>query len=113
VVGIGLGVSDLLITNNRTIGLPATGDSAPYASFSAENEYTQRRNFTWDVLVGLEYSYCADWAVSTGYRWFNAGEFKGPQYLRTATGAAVDINCDTWNMRLKTNEWFVEFKIFI
>lgn len=39
-IGVGLGTSNLLITNYRTTGLPPTGDSAPYASFSAENQYT-------------------------------------------------------------------------
>ena len=112
-IGVGLGVSNLLITNYRTIGLPPTGDSAPYASFSAENQYTLRKNFTYTFLAGFEYSYNADWAIGTGYRWFNAGHFKGPRYQRVASGAAVDVACDAWKMRFRSNEWFIEFKIFI
>lgn len=113
IIGVGVGTSYLLITNFRTTGLPATGDSAPYLSFSAENQYTLRKNFTYTVLAGLEYSYQDDWAINTGYRWFNAGHFQGPQYLRTNTGAAVDVGSNQWDMRFRANEWFVEFKIYI
>jgi len=113
IIGAGIGVSNLLITNFRTTGLPATGDSSPYESFSAENEYTLRRNFTYTFLLGAEYSYSDKFAIGTGYRWLNAGDFKGPQYLRTAGGSAVDIADDEWDMRFRANEWFIEFKIFI
>lgn len=112
-IGVGLGSSNLLITNYRTTGLPPTGDSSPYPSFSAENQYTLRRKFTYTLLAGFEYS-CNDcWALGTGYRWFNAGCFKGPRYQRVASGAAVDVGCDAWDMRFRSNEWFIEFKIFI
>lgn len=112
-IGVGLGVSDLLITNYRTTGLPPIGDSAPYATFSAENQYTLRRNFTYTFLAGLEYRYHDSWALGTGYRWFNAGHFKGPQYQRVSGGSAVDVGGDTWQMRFRAHEWFIEFKIFI
>lgn len=112
-IGAGVGVSNLLITNYRTTGLPPTGDSSPYASFSAENQYTLRKNFTYTLLAGFEYSHNASWAIGTGYRWFNAGHFKGPRYQRVASGSAVDVACDAWKMRFRSNEWSIEFKIFI
>lgn len=112
-IGAGIGASDLLITNFRTTGLPPTGDSSPYSSFSSENQYTLHRNFTYLFMAGFEYSHSDRWAIGTGYRWFNAGQFKGPQYLRAANGSAVDVGNDTWNMRFRANEWFIEFKIFI
>lgn len=112
-VGFGLGVSNLLITNYRTTGLPPTGDSSPYASFSAENQYTLHKNFTYTLLAGFEYNYNDYWAVGTGYRWFNAGHFKGPRYQRVNSGSAVDVSGDQWKMRFRANEWFIEFKIFI
>jgi len=103
----------MLITNYRTTGLPPIGDSFPYATFSAENQYTLCKNFTYTILAGLEYNHNASWAIGTGYRWFNAGCFNGPQYQRVASGAAVDVGCDTWKMRFVANEWFLELKIFI
>lgn len=112
-IGVGLGVSNLLITNYRTTGLAPTGDSAPYASFSAENQYKHCTNFTYALLAGFEYSYNDCWAIGTGYRWFNAGHFKGPRYQRVASGAAVDVAGDAWKMRFRSNEWFIEFKIFL
>jgi hypothetical protein len=112
-IGAGIGVSNLLITNFRTTGLPPSGDSAPYPSFSAENQRTLRQNFTYTVLIGFEYNYNESWAISTGYRWFDAGKFKGPRYQRVATGAAVDVGGEEWKMRFRANEWFVELKIFI
>ncbi len=111
-IGAGVGISNLLITNFRTTGLPPTGASDPYASFSAENQYTLRKNFTYTLLAGLEYSYKDYWAIGTGYRWFNAGHFKGPRYQRVASGAAVDVSGDAWKMRFRANEWFIELKIF-
>jgi opacity protein-like surface antigen len=72
-----------------------------------------RKNFTYTLLVGLEYSYNNSWAIGTGYRWLNAGHFKGPRYQRVASGSAVDVDSDKWTMRFRTNEWFIEFKIFI
>lgn len=113
VFGFGLGGSNIVITNYRTTGLAPIGDSAPYPSFSNENQYTIRRNFTYTLLVGLEYSHQNAWAIGTGYRWFNAGHFRGPQYQRVSGGSAVDVGCDAWKMRLRANEWFIEFKIFI
>lgn len=113
IIGAGIGVSNLLITNFRTTGLPPSGASAPFASFSAENQYTLCKNFTYTALIGFEYSYNDCWAIATGYRWFDAGKFKGPRYQRVASGAAVDVADDAWEMRFRSNEWFVEFKIFI
>jgi hypothetical protein len=113
ILGAGVGVSYLLITNYRTTGLLPTGGSSPHQSFSAENEYTLRKKFTYSALIGLEYDYNACWALATGYRWLDAGRFKGPRYLRVDTGSAVDIANDSWRMRFRSNEWFVELKIFI
>jgi opacity protein-like surface antigen len=112
-MGFGLGASNLLITNYRTTGLPPSGDSAPYASFSAENQYTLRRHFTYTILAGFEFNHNDRWALGTGYRWFDAGHFRGPRFQRVADGSAVDVACDTWKMRFKANEWFIEFKILI
>lgn len=111
-IGVGVGTSHLLITNFRTTGLPPTGDSAPYASFSAENTYTLRKHFTYTALAGFEYNYHDSWAISTGYRWLDAGKFKGPRFQRVATGAAVDIGGKEWKMRFRANEWFIALKIF-
>ena len=113
VIGAGVGISNLCITNFRTTGLPPSGDSAPYASFASENQHTSRRNFTYTALIGFEYNYNDIWAISTGYRWFDAGKFNGPRYIRTDTGAAVDVGGNTWKMRFRANEWFVGFKLFI
>lgn len=113
VLGAGVGGSSLLITNYRTTGLPPTGDSSPYASFSAENQYTLRTKFTYTALAGFEYSFKDSWAIGSGYRWFDAGHFKGPRYQRVASGSAVDVAGDAWRMRFRSNEWFIEFKIFI
>jgi hypothetical protein len=113
IIGAGIGVSNLLITNFRTKGLPPSGASAPFASFSAENQYTLRRNFTYTALIGFEYNYNDCWAIATGYRWFDAGRFKGPRFQRVSTGAAVDVAGEEWKMHFRSNEWFVEFKVFI
>lgn len=113
VLGAGVGVSNLFITNFRTTGLAPTGASYPYPSFSSENQYTHRQNFTYTVLLGVEYN-CNDvWAISTGYRWFDAGKFKGSRYQRVNTGAAVDVRGNEWKMRFRANEWYVQLKIFI
>lgn len=113
IIGFGVGASNLLITNFRTTGLPPTGDSFPFASFSVENQYTLRRKFTSTLLAGFEYNRDDCWAISTGYRWFNPECFKGPRFVRAASGAAVDVDGDEWRMRFRANEWFIEFKIFI
>ena len=112
-IGSGLGVSNLQITNFRTTGLPPNGDSAPFESFSAENQYTLRKNFTYTLFAGLEYSYNNYWAIGSGYRWFDAGHFKGPRYQRVNSGSSVDLDGDKWKMRFRANEWFLEFKILI
>lgn len=113
IIGGGLGVSNLLITNFRTTGLPPSGASAPFASFSNENQYTRRNHFTYTALVGFEYNYSDCWAIATGYRWFDAGRFKGPRFQRVATGGAVDVDGKEWKMRFRSNEWFIELKIFL
>lgn len=113
IIGAGVGVSNLLITNFRTTELPPSGSSAPFASFSAENQYTLRKNFTYTALVGLEYNHKDRWTIGTGYRWFDAGNFQGPLFQRVSSGAAVDVNGQEWQMRFRSNEWFIELKIFI
>jgi hypothetical protein len=113
IIGAGIGVSNLSITNFRTTGLPPSGASDPFASFSAENQHTLRKNFTYTALVGFEYNHKDNWAITIGYRWFDAGKFKGPRFQRVATGAAVDVAGEEWKMRFRSNEWFVEFRIFI
>jgi len=112
-LGVGVGVSNLFITNFRTTGLPPSGASFPFESFSAENQYTLRKNFTYTVLFGFEYNYQERMAISTGYRWFDAGRFKGPRFLRVGTGGAVDVAGQEWKMRFRAHEWFVELKIFL
>lgn len=112
-IGAGIGLSNLLITNFRTTGLPSTGGSAPFASFSAENQYTLRRNFTYTACIGFEYNYNDSWAITTGYSWLDAGQFKGPRFQRVSTGSAVDLAGEEWKMRFRSNEWFIEFKIFL
>lgn len=113
IIGAGIGVSHLLITNFRTTGLPPSGGSAPFESFSAENQYTLRKKFTYTALFGFEYNYKDCWAIGTGYRWFDGGKFSGPRFQRVSTGAAVDVAGEAWKMRFRSNEWFIEFKIFI
>lgn len=113
VIGAGVGVSNLYITNFRTTGLPPSGDSSPHASFSAENQHTLRNNFTYTALFGFEYNYNDCWAIATGYRWLDAGKFKGPRFQRVSNGAAVDVAGDEWKMRFRSNEWFIELKIFL
>lgn len=111
-VGAGVGVSDLLITNFRTTGLPPSGESDPYASFSVENAYTLRRRCTYTVLAGVEYNVQDRFALSTGYRYFDAGRFKGPRFFRVANGSAVDVSGDEWKLRFRANEWFIALKMF-
>ncbi|MDP1836190.1 MAG: hypothetical protein Q8K75_09750 [Chlamydiales bacterium] len=113
ILGLGVGSSNLTITSFRTTGLPPSGDSAPFDSFSAENQHTLRKKFTYTALVGLEYNHDDSWAIATGYRWFDAGTFKGPRFIRVANGSAVDVSGQEWQMRFKSNEWFVELKIFM
>lgn len=112
-LGAGIGVSHLLITNFRTTGLAPSGASAPFDSFSSENQHALRSNFTYTASIGLEYNHNDRWAIATGYRWFDAGTFKGPRYLRVGSGGAVDVAGEKWKMRFRSNEWLVEFKIFL
>lgn len=113
ILGAGVGVSCLHISNFRTTGLPSTGSSFPFPSFSAENQYTHQTNFTYTALIGLEYNYNDSWAISTGYRFLDAGKFKGPRYLRVSTGGAVDISGEEWKMHFRANEWFIEFSLYL
>jgi hypothetical protein len=113
IVGVGIGVSNLLISNFRTTGLPPSGASGPFDSFASENQYTVRRNFSYSALIGFEYNYQDSWALSTGYRWFDAGQFSGPRYIRVDTGGAVDVANQTWKMNFHAHEWFLEFKLYL
>jgi opacity protein-like surface antigen len=111
VLGAGVGVSQLKIYNFRSSGLPDTGDNVP--GFGSDNEYTKRYHFTYQVMVGLEYRYGETWALSAGYRWFDAGKFKGPSYIRNPAGLGQDVRPHEWRMKFRSNEAFVEFKVFI
>jgi len=112
-LGVGVGYSHLLITNFRTTGLSPSGASFPFLSFANENQYTLRKNFTYALFVGLEYNFNECFAIGTGYRWLDAGSFKGPRFIRTASGGAVDVRHEEWKMRFRSNEWFIELKYFL
>lgn len=112
VIGGGIGISRFKIFNFRSTGLPPV-DNDGLPAFASENEYTVRYHFSYQVSVGLEYNHCDIWALSIGYRWFDAGKFKGPRYIRTANGDAHDIGPHEWEMRLRANEVFIEAKFFL
>ncbi len=53
IIGAGIGVSNLFITNFRTTGLPPSGGSSPFESFSAENQHTTILDV--NKLIGKSY----------------------------------------------------------
>lgn len=113
-LGVGAGVSRMQIFDFRSTGLPAV-DPDVYTSpgFGSENEYLVRYRFTYQVMAGLEYRFNDRWAISTGYRWFDAGRFKGPRYLREPSGIAFDVGGDEWRMNFSAHEWFIELKVLL
>lgn len=113
ILGAGIGASCIQISNFRTTGLTSTGSSFPFPSFSSENQYTHHTNFTYTVQIGMEYNYNDAWTIASGYRFLDAGTFKGPRYLRTSTGGAVDISGNEWKTRFRANEWFLEFSLYL
>ena len=111
-IGAGVGVSYLLITNYRTTGLPPTGNSAPYASFSAENDIRFAKILPIRFLLALNTITVIIGRSEQVIAGLNAGHFKGPRYQRVASGSAVDVAGDAWKMRFRANEWFIELKFF-
>jgi opacity protein-like surface antigen len=114
ILGIGIGASQLKVFNFRSTGLPPVNpalDSSP--SFGSENQYSIRYRFTYQALAGLEYRYNDRWALSTGYRWFDAGRFKGPEYIRDPNGIALDTENKEWRISFAAHELFVELKVFL
>ena len=47
-------------------------------------------HFTYQAMAGLEFRFMECWAISAGYRWFDAGKFKGPKYVRDENGIALE-----------------------
>lgn len=111
VIGGGIGVSRLKIFNFRSTGIKPVDDDIP--AFASENQYTVRYHFTYQVMAGLEYNHCDRWALCIGYRWFDAGKFKGPRYFRNAQGLADDFGHHEWDIRLRANEFLIEAKFFL
>lgn len=113
IIGGGVGVSQLKIFDFRSTGLPSVDPlSNPFPSFTAENQYTIRYRFTYQVLAGLEFRYHHSWALSLGYRWFDINRFKGPRYFRDSLGHAFDAENKEWRIKFKTNELFLDLKVF-
>ncbi len=110
-VGGGVGVSQMTLYNFRSTGLPTVADGFP--SFASENEYSVSYRFTYQVMAGLEYRYHDMFAISLGYRWFDVAQFNGPRYIRDSEGNAVDVQSNTWKIKFKANEVFLELKLFL
>jgi opacity protein-like surface antigen len=114
IVGAGVGMSRLNIYNFRSTGLSPTNPPVnPFPGFSSDNEYTVRNHFTYQVMVGFEYQQSEMWAISTGYRWFDAGRFKGPSFFRNKIGDSFETSGNEWRMRFAAQEVFVELKLFL
>jgi opacity protein-like surface antigen len=110
IIGAGIGVNELLITNFRSTGLPPVSEADPFPAFSSDNAYFKSYHFTYQIMAGLEFRFMDCWAISAGYRWFDAGKFNGPEYVRDQTGIALEGI--PWKIRFKANEFFFEFKYF-
>lgn len=112
VLGAGIGMSRFKIFDFRSTGLPSV-DATGIPAFGVASEYCVSYHFTYQLTAGLEYNYCDRWAICLGYRWFDAGKFKGPRYVRTALGHAHDFGQYVWDMRLRTHEVLLEVKFFL
>jgi opacity protein-like surface antigen len=118
-LGFGVGGNQLTISNFRSISLPSvrglcsTNTPSLDPSFGSENQYTERFNFAYQLFIGLEAKFCDAWALSCGYRWFDAGRFKGPRYLRDQCGFAQDIGNNEWRINVSANEFFIELKAYL
>src|SRR5262249_15940456 len=114
VIGGGVGVNQLTIFNFRSIGLPPVDPLlSPAPGFAAENEFTRHYHVAYQALAGLEFRYCNNWAITMGYRWFDGGKFRGPRFFRDEIGHAADVQGDTWKIKFRANEVFLELKLYI
>ena len=118
-IGFGIGGNQHILYNFRSVGLSAVTESCNgfdpslNLSFGSENPYTERFNFAFQAFLGLEAKFWDTWALSFGYRYFDAGTFKGPQYIRNQCGIASDIGRNVWKIDVSANEFFLEIKTFL
>ncbi len=116
-IGLGIGASELTISNFRSTGLPPSDPSfitpdITIPGFASENQYTKRYRFTYQVFTGFEYRLLPDWGFGLGYRWFSTTKFRGPSYLRDTNGNSADIICLEWRLRFAANEVFVHLDYY-
>ena len=112
ILGGGAGSSQLKMYNFRSTGLPPIDPNFDFPTFESENQYAISYRFTYQLMGGLEYRYRDLCALSFGYRWFDISRFRGPRYVRSSEGLALDVQSDTWKIKFNANEAFVEFKVF-
>lgn len=113
IVGVGIGMSRVLISNFHASGLPPVFPAIdPTPSFGSSSDCTIRYTFTYQLMGGLEYRYCDAWGISMGYRWFEVAKFKGPRFLRDPSGTALDISPNEMRIKFAAQELFAEFKLF-
>lgn len=113
-LGAGVGLSRLTIYNFRSTGLPSVDPTVnPAPGFGSDNAYTVRTNFTYQLMAGLEYHFCDLWTLSLGYRWLDAGRYKGPSFIRRPPGTALDIRGSEWRARFEAQEILLELKFAI
>ncbi len=111
VIGGGVGISQMKLSNFRSTGLSPIVGSFP--SFASENQYSVQYKFTYQLMGGFEFRYKNLCGLSMGYRWFDVGQFNSSQYLRSADGTAMDIGSNPWKIKFAANELFIEFKVFL
>lgn len=118
-VGAGIGYNQLNINNFRSVptAVPVLDcQGHPFVepgTFGSESPLTERFHFAYQIMAGVEARICDQWAISLGYRYFDAGRFNGPQYIRNPCGEAVNVKGNVWKIDFKANEIFFELKVYL
>jgi len=103
-VGGGVGVAYNTLSNFHSVATKKT--SGPFPLVTNIGNETTETHFAWEVVAGLHFEFGDRVAFDLGYRYFDAGDFVGPDYVYEVFESA-GLRVPHWTGELKAHEVFV------
>lgn len=113
--GVGIGFALNRMNNFRTTIAPNSNTGGFNGAASIGSSSVTKTSLAYQFETGLEYL-CNKWGFSVGYRWFDAGKFRGPNNVIAGTAQPgnpiVGVSVPPWRGRLRAHEVFAEITYY-
>ncbi len=111
VIGGGIGVAYNTVENFHSVTATQTGGFNNVNSIGDDRTIT---SFAWQLMAGLHVAIGQRASVDLGYRYFDGGDFEGPNYVHSVSGVTSSgLSVPPWKGNLCSNEAFINFNYLV